>query len=176
MKILKFVSSLIEDIIPGVLLGLMTIIVLADVIGRYVFNHPFVGVSELALIGMVWVIFLGAVGVLRRREHIALELFVDRLGHRGQAILDTVIHLVMLTVLADLLYLSIKFVTTTYFSNLVVTGLSRRFMAVSIVIMIGLMLIIVLQRTYRAVRGIFAGEYDRGADHEAPSDGSIAHF
>lgn len=170
MKPLRILVALIEDYVPAVLLGATTLIVMVDVVGRYVFNHPFIGVSELALIGMVWLVFLGATGVMQRREHIALELFIDRLSPRGQAIADTIVHLILSLVLGTLLYLSIKFVTTTVFSNLVATGLSRRFMATSLVIMVGFMLAIVSRRLYLAIRGAVTGEYQRHTATEAPSD------
>lgn len=168
-KALRTALAVITDYIPAFVLGIATLIVVVDVIGRYGFHHPFIGVSELALLGMQIIVFLGAIGVMQRGDHIALELFVDRLGERGRAIADTVVGLVIAGTLGALLYLGIKFVTTTAFSNLLVTGLSRRVVALAIPIMAGLMLIVVVQRLVVSITGIVTGEYQR-IHHDDPDE------
>lgn len=163
--------TVVTDLIPGLVLGASTALVVVDVIGRYGFNHPFIGVSEFALLGMLIIVFFGAIGVMKRGDHIALELFIDRFTPRGKAVADTVVGGVVAATLGILLYLGIKYVTTTAFSSLLVTGLSRRVVATAIPIMAGLMLVVVIQRLVVSITGIVTGDYQR-IQHDDPDDGA----
>lgn len=60
-----------------VLMAGMTGLVIANVIGRYVFNHSFVWAEELSRYMMIWVGFLGAGLVLRIGAHLAVDVFQD---------------------------------------------------------------------------------------------------
>lgn len=61
----------------------MAVLVFANVIARYVFNHSFVWAEEVSRYMMVWVGFLGAGLVLRLGAHIAVEVFQDWLPRRA---------------------------------------------------------------------------------------------
>lgn len=49
-----------------------------DVVGRYLFDHPLRGTTELVELAMVVIIFMGLPLVTRHREHLALD-FLDKL-------------------------------------------------------------------------------------------------
>lgn len=61
----------------------MAVLVFANVVARYVFNHSFVWAEEVSRYMMVWVGFLGAGLVLRLGAHIAVEVFQDWLPRRA---------------------------------------------------------------------------------------------
>src|SRR5258708_3476908 len=64
----RFVGFWIE--IPAAILVLTEIVVLlAGVIGRYVFHSPIIWSDELASILFLWLAMLGAVVAFRRAEH-----------------------------------------------------------------------------------------------------------
>lgn len=65
------------------LTGAMAVLVIANVVARYVFNHSFVWAEELSRYMMVWVAFLGGGLVLRVGAHIAVEFFQDLLPRRA---------------------------------------------------------------------------------------------
>ncbi|MFZ7132641.1 MAG: TRAP transporter small permease [Eubacteriales bacterium] len=58
---------------------LLTITVLAGVVARYVFNHPFHWSDEMACYLFVFVVFMGAADVARQDKHIAVDLILNRL-------------------------------------------------------------------------------------------------
>jgi tripartite ATP-independent transporter DctM subunit len=65
---------------PTALLVLVEIFVLlAGVVSRFVFHHPFVWSDELASILFLWLAMLGAVVALQRMQHMRLTAVVSRL-------------------------------------------------------------------------------------------------
>ena len=72
--------------IPAALLVLAEIFVLlAGVVSRFVFHHPFVWSDELASILFLWLAMFGAVAALQRGEHMRLTALVARLPPSWQA-------------------------------------------------------------------------------------------
>ncbi|MET0192532.1 MAG: TRAP transporter small permease subunit, partial [Hyphomicrobiaceae bacterium] len=84
-----FLGFLIE--IPAAILVLTEIVVLlAGVIGRYVFHSPIIWSDELASILFLWLAMLGAVVAFRRAEHMRMTAVVGMLSPPMRAFLDVV--------------------------------------------------------------------------------------
>ncbi|MBU1276369.1 MAG: TRAP transporter small permease [Proteobacteria bacterium] len=68
----------------------MMFLVTADVIGRYIFNKPIPAVFEInSYFIMVAVVFFPLAYVQRKKEHVFITLFTERLSSRVKAVLDT---------------------------------------------------------------------------------------
>ena len=75
--------------IPAALLVVAEIVVLlAGVIGRYVFHEPIIWSDELASILFLWLAMLGSVVALRRGEHMRMTAFVGMASPQTRAFLD----------------------------------------------------------------------------------------
>ena len=75
--------------IPAALLVVAEIVVLlAGVIGRYVFHEPIIWSDELASILFLWLAMLGSVVALRRGEHMRMTAFVGMASPQVRAFLD----------------------------------------------------------------------------------------
>ncbi|MBP1851458.1 TRAP transporter small permease [Rhizobium halophytocola] len=61
------------------LLVAMMLITVADVVGRYLFNSPLPGATELTGLLLSAVIFVGLPAVCFDEEHVTVDLLVDRL-------------------------------------------------------------------------------------------------
>src|ERR1700710_3013854 len=66
-----------------VLVGI--IVLLAGVVSRFVFHHPFVWSDELASILFLWLAMLGSVVALQRMQHMRLTAVVSRVSPKVQA-------------------------------------------------------------------------------------------
>ena len=76
----------------GLSLVLMMLHVVADVIGKYVFNAPVRGTLEIvAAYYMVMAVFLPLGYVTRREQHIVIEMFTSRLKPRALACLKVAV-------------------------------------------------------------------------------------
>jgi tripartite ATP-independent transporter DctM subunit len=77
--------------IPAALLVVAEIVVLlAGVIGRYVFHQPIIWSDELASILFLWLAMLGAAVAFRRDEHMRMTAFVGILPPRSRAFFDVI--------------------------------------------------------------------------------------
>ncbi len=84
----------------GIIMVLMMIHIVADVIGRMVFNHPLEGTTEIVSgYYMVTVIFFPLAYVTHNEGHIMVELFTRGLPRRRLAMLEAVIATVCLCLL-----------------------------------------------------------------------------
>lgn len=61
----------------AIFLGLMTIFMLIQIIGRYFFNSGFVWTDEISRYLMVWMVFLGASVATRHWNHISVSVFEE---------------------------------------------------------------------------------------------------
>ncbi len=80
----------LERLADWLLIGLFLAIfalVLAQVVCRYVLNDPLVWSEELARLVFVWVAMLGWSLGSRRRSHIAITVFADRLPRAPRLVL-----------------------------------------------------------------------------------------
>ncbi|PXW63264.1 TRAP-type C4-dicarboxylate transport system permease small subunit [Chelatococcus asaccharovorans] len=72
-----------ENFLPGFLLALMTVLVIIDVLCRYILNVSFAGSAELATAFFVWLVFIGSAGAVRKLQHIGIEgfsIFIPQAG------------------------------------------------------------------------------------------------
>lgn len=69
----------IEEGVLSLLLVSMTILVFAEVVARFVFNHGISWAQELTLIINSWMVLLGASFCIREKAHIGVEFLVDKL-------------------------------------------------------------------------------------------------
>jgi len=72
------------EIIIALLLAAMTLMVLGNVVLRYVFNSGLSVSEELSRFLFVWVTFIGAVVVARQNMHLGVETLVVRFGRNGR--------------------------------------------------------------------------------------------
>lgn len=81
---LRLLIDNLEEIIATGILLILVVITAYSVIGRYMLGAPVRWSNELSGLLMVWLIFLGSVGALKRSEHISVGVVVDRLPVAAQ--------------------------------------------------------------------------------------------
>ncbi|MBU8598697.1 hypothetical protein CHH78_20860 [Shouchella clausii] len=86
MAWLFFLNKIIYNL-AGVLLGIMTSIVILQIIARNFFEISVTSSEELARFLMIWVIMLAATVVIRNKKHLAVTYFVELLSPRKQKVL-----------------------------------------------------------------------------------------
>lgn len=73
-----------------VLIGVACIIVCLEVFARYFLNRPQVWVFETTEYMLLWITFLATAWVLRKESHVSIDILVNRLNPRAQAILNII--------------------------------------------------------------------------------------
>ena len=76
----------ILDGIAVLCMVLILLLVVAQVVLRYVFNSPLTWSEELAVFVMIWLTFIGSLICMRDKEHIEVTILVDHLPRPLQRI------------------------------------------------------------------------------------------
>lgn len=155
-QLLGKAATVIEEIIPAVLLAAMTGIVTTDVILRYIFSRPQPWVHELALLLFVWQLFLGAAGAARRRLHIGVEFFAGFLRGRLRSLQLLLAQLLMLGILGISAALAWQFALVAR-RDFEALGVSYRWMYMAVPVGLGLFSIHVAGHAFGHARGLAVG-------------------
>jgi TRAP-type transport system small permease protein len=92
----------LADILAGLLLASLAVVVLLQVVSRYVLRAPVDWTIDGATMLLVWVSFLGAATASFRRAHFAMEFIVDALPTRLARWISVIANLLVVVVLVEL--------------------------------------------------------------------------
>jgi TRAP-type C4-dicarboxylate transport system permease small subunit len=76
--------EVLVDVLSRAAVVAMTLLVLVQIVLRYILNVPLAWVEEMTVFLMIWMAFMGAAVGVRRGTHIAMTMLVERLP-RGLA-------------------------------------------------------------------------------------------
>lgn len=93
-KVVQFLSRALHEIAQVILFAMMMLIVL-DVLGRWLFHHPIKGTVDLTGLLLTVTIFFGIAYTHWKKEHIAIDFIVDRFPKRVQYAFESVINLII---------------------------------------------------------------------------------
>jgi TRAP-type C4-dicarboxylate transport system permease small subunit len=85
-------------------ISILVLITFANVVLRYFFNSPVVGIDELALFVFVWAAYAGALIAFKRHRHYSVALLADLLPPLPRAVLDAVTQLVVMGILLIMIF------------------------------------------------------------------------
>ncbi len=138
--------------VPTALLVLVEIFVLlAGVVSRFVFHHPFVWSDELASILFLWLAMLGAVVALQRMQHMRLTAVVSRLSPATQGYAEILALAVPALFLAVLLPYAWEYAADEFYIETPALGLPNIVRAAAIPTGAALMLLICVLRLVRLI-------------------------
>lgn len=149
-----------------VLLATMAVLVIANVVSRYVFSHSFTWVEEVTRYMMIWAAFLGAGLALRVGGHIAIDSLASALPAAGARVVRVLIVAVLAATLAVIVWLGVEYVDFAWEQETPVLGWS--FGKVYLAIPIGAALML-LHLALVARRWVRSGEWEKveGFDPQA---------
>lgn len=79
----------------GVILLAMVVLNVANAVSRYLLSYVVIGIDEVLIFAMIWMVMIGMLLVTAERSHIALELVTTRVGPRARAGLFLLHHAVI---------------------------------------------------------------------------------
>lgn len=111
-----YMASKVMAFIAAIVLLAMVLITVADVVGRYFFNHPINGAWEITGLLLVCAGPWGLAYCQVEKKHITVTVLLDRFSPRGQAFGRCVAYLIGLTVFSlmcwETLILTHKYILT----------------------------------------------------------------
>ncbi|MFQ3548568.1 MAG: TRAP transporter small permease [Armatimonadota bacterium] len=69
----------LEEILGSILLSVICITVTIQLASRYLLKNPFAWTEELSTITFTWLVMIGSSLALKKREHFAVEVVIDKL-------------------------------------------------------------------------------------------------
>ena len=112
MKLRTKVAALFDGIISllavvaAVALIVIMLLVGADATMRYFLNRPIRGVLEVTEMGIVALTFLGAAWLLEKEGHVKIDVIINRVNPRGQALLNGITSIVGVVICLTLAWYS----------------------------------------------------------------------
>ena len=87
MKIIYIITRYL-GYIAALVLAAMMILTVVDIVGRFFFNHPIGGVTELTSLMLVVIVGLSLGWCALERGHVKVDLVMDRLPQKAQYVID----------------------------------------------------------------------------------------
>lgn len=106
MIMLEKIAHLLEQVVNRVALIFFSVIfgvMLIQIFFRYVLNSPLVWTEELCRFLFIWICFLGWTIALRRKSHIRISFFLERLPPLAQKMITIIFQLLILVFLIQLM-------------------------------------------------------------------------
>lgn len=94
MRLREYVDSVLEKLLI-VLMSILVIDVLWQVTSRYILSSPSSFTDELAGFLLIWVSLFGAAYVTGKKEHLAIDLLLQKLDEEKKIKLELFIHLMI---------------------------------------------------------------------------------
>jgi len=102
---LRWCAEHFEEMLGAALLAGMAILAMANVITRYVIQLPLAFTEELEVNAMVWLTLLGSAAAFRKRRHLRLLFFLDRLRPQMVKVFERLAGLLAVLLFGSLGYL-----------------------------------------------------------------------
>lgn len=84
----------IEKVVSCVCVTIMAVLVFANVIARYVFNHSLAFSDEMSTYLFVLMSFMGTAIAARRKAHLGLSIVTDRVSPSARKVINIVMYLI----------------------------------------------------------------------------------
>ncbi len=139
-----------------VIIGLMTCVVVAQVVFRYFFASPLTWTEELSRYLLVWGAFLAGSSLVKRQENMFVDFFINKLSTQKLKIVKLGTHVVTFAFLIFLFYYSYKVIPRISMRQ-ITPALGIRMFYVQVSIIVGLLLMIL-----QTVRVFLSDLLDRG--------------
>ena len=142
----------------GFMFAITMTLVIINVFSRYFFNAPIAWVEEVSTSCFVYTVFVGAAWCLRTRQHVGVDLLVDRLPEKGREIVHFLTDIVILVLNSYVTYLSVLFMRSSKVKTMPILKISVNYLYFALLLGFGLMAIYSLIHCVNDVRGLVRGK------------------
>ncbi|MBI2860771.1 MAG: TRAP transporter small permease [Chloroflexi bacterium] len=120
MKAMQKIGRILDRIdssmavLAGILTVLVMLFILFEISMRYFLNRPTIWTIELSRLALVYITFLGVAWVLKNDRHVKIDLVLNRLTRKSQAIVNMVASLVGAIVCLVIAWYGVKVTWESY--------------------------------------------------------------
>lgn len=130
----KYIFSNLEVIVAAVLFCITLLLVMLNVITRYVFRTAIPWSEEFATGCFVWTAFVGSAACYKHRAHVGVDLLVNKLPLSAQNAVKIIIDIIMFVVCGIFFILSIKYIIRSARKPTPILGISSAYISFSLVV------------------------------------------
>jgi TRAP-type C4-dicarboxylate transport system permease small subunit len=163
VNVLAFVNTRVANAgraTAGAILGVMLLVIMAQVVSRYVFNNSLSWTEELSKSLMVWTTFLVAPWALRSGANVAIDLFQEAMPRRARFLVELTITGLILWILVVLLAESMGFVERGMRSRMATLPIATGLVYAVIPASLGAMILAAAEIFLRQLRELITGVPD----------------
>ncbi len=142
----------------GFMFAITMVLVIINVFSRYFFNAPIAWVEEVATSCFVYTVFVGAAWCLRTRQHVGVDLLVDRLPEKAKEVVHLLTDLVILVLNGYVTYLSVLFMRSSKVKTMPILKISVNYLYFALLLGFGLMTVYSLIHCGTDIRDLIRGK------------------
>ncbi len=109
---MKAILKRIDELFLATLLGIMCVVLILQVVCRYVFNTPLVWSEEVARYLFIWMTMLGLSYNVRKDNNISMQLLVQHFPESVNKIISIIINILAIVLFLCLLPSSIEYLAS----------------------------------------------------------------
>ena len=106
----------------------MFILLLVQIFSRYVINIPVLGTDEIAMLLFIWLVFIGAIGVVERDEMIRMNILSRFLPEGIRYYLEIIFNLMFIAVCIIIVPAALRLVKGSWRYRFNITGIPWSFL------------------------------------------------
>ena len=137
----KHILKNLDAYAAGALFAVTMTLVIVNVFSRYIFNYVFAWTEELATSCFVYTVFIGAAWCLRTRQHVGVDLLVNRLPEKAREIVHLLTDIVILALNCYITYLAVLFMRSSKAKTMPIMKISVNYLYTALLLGFGLMAI-----------------------------------
>ena len=157
-KYVKLFLNNFELIFASLCVTTTTLLVLMNVFLRYFMNTGIYWSEEVATMCFVWCIFVGSASAYKNGAHLGVDLLVRKLPKVPRAIVKILVDILLILINGYILYLSVKFVSTSYQKPTAVLAISSAWVSSSLIVGFGLTTIYAIRDLVKDILKTVKGE------------------
>lgn len=138
-QILKWILVHFPELIAGAALVFAVTLTVINAFTRYFLSFTIKGSDELNILAFGWMVFLGCASAYRQKLHYGIDLLVNSLPSKGQAVMRVVAELFSFVILVIMCYLSVILFNKVGTKILTATRISYKYFDAAMVVGFGLM-------------------------------------
>lgn len=159
---LKNILKNLDAYFAGFMFAITLIIVVANVFMRYFVGHVISWGEEVATSCFVYTVFVGAAWCLRTRQHMGVDLLVNKLPPKSRAITHLITDIIVLALNGYVTYLSYMFTVSSKIKTMPVLKISSVYLNAALILGFGLMAIYSLVNCIVDVKQLVKGDFEEG--------------
>lgn len=158
---LSRVFTLLGSVVPAILLGIVLVIISADVFARTILSQSIPISHDLAIVSLAGVVWFGIVGIAARNELFGVQFFVDRLPGRWKTGVRALVHIIVIAICAEVIHAAIIQVETARFTRFLSLGWPKWIVSAGLALALSAVVVIQIIQLYKLIRG--TGDKDTSA-------------